>query len=300
MKKLLVALTVVIFAVGLALPAMAQLAPPAIEDGYAEVYMWDGTNWVLLDPADRECELYLQGSQHEQYRWQSDTAATICSGPYLPPHPEPLRSNDLFVKNYLHYFPWIEMVIWNNDIVWDVFKPGDYMGKVFMLSLQANCPVLIHFGSGTFPAPVGFKFDPYDKDGEIIIEDVTIPDTDANSADNKWWQYSMLKDTNTGTPPDEIEVMYWWEQGTVDDWNDPHHVTTTVPDKDNVVDSPKGPFPAGWVKAPGLNCDYTIIPDTDELHTAKYIMFYEDINVEVCDSEGKYFDEFVITIVPDP
>lgn len=289
----------VIFVVGLALPGVA-VEPQPIDDGYAEVYEWTGTAWMLLNPAERECELYLQGSQHEQYRWQSDTAAEICFGPYYPPHPEPLRSNDLFVKNYLHYFPWIEMVIWNNDIVWDVFKPGDYMGKVFMLYLQANCPVLIHFGSGTFPAPIGFDFDPLDKDGKIISGEVTIPDTGPTSADNKWWQYSMLKETNIGTFPDEIEVMYWWEQGTVDDWLDPHYVTTTVPLKTNVVDSPKGPFPAGWVKAPTLNCDYTIIPDSLELHDAKYIMFYEDINVEPCDSEGKYFDEFVITIVPDP
>jgi len=301
MKKLLVALTMVIFVIGLVLPTVA-LEPPAIDDGYHEVYEYDYAAgvWVPINAIQRVVEMFTQGSQIEQYRWESDPAAQVCQGPYFPPEPEDPESNNLFVKNYVHYFPWIEMHIVNNELVWDVFKPGDYMAKAFMVGLQANCPVLIHFGSGAFPAPTGFEFDPTNKDGHILFGDKEIDDTPENAVEDKEWLYSMLNKGSEGTPPDVIDVMWWWVQGTQADWDDPHYMTNAVPAKDNVVPSPHGPFPTGWVRAPEMNCDYTIVPDTEELHEGKYIIFYEDINIETCDSEGKYFDEFVITIVPDP
>ncbi len=192
------------------------------------------------------------------------------------------------------------MHIVSNELVWDIFKPGDYMGKAFMIALQANCPVLVHFGSGgPFKVPKSFDFNPKDKDGKIVLGDLTIPDLPANTADDKQWQYSMLDKGSIGTSPDVIDVMWWWTLGTKADYDEPHYMTNVVPGKDNVVDSPHGPFPPGWVRAPGMNCDYTIIPE-DVDHEYQYIIFYEDIDVEACDSEGKYFDAFVITIVPDP
>lgn len=310
MKKLLVALTAVIFAVGLVLPAAADIPGPAIGDGYHQVYVFNyytGT-WDIIDQVLKECEVFSQGSTISQYRWESDPAASVCDGDYYPPEPEDPEDNNLTVRNYVHYFPWIDMHIVSKDMVWDVFKPGDYMSKAFMIALKANCGVLIHFGSGgPFPVPESFDFDPDDKDGEIVMGPYTVEDVPGKTIDDKQWQYSMLKkEIGKGTPPDVIKTMYWWTQGDIDDWNDPHLMTNLVPDKDNVVDSPHGPFPTGWVLAPTMNCDYTIVPEVDpvtgdpELHFGKYIIFYEDIYIDDCVSEGKYFDEFVITIVPDP
>jgi len=302
MKKLLVSLMAVILVLGLSLPAMA-LDPPAIDDGYHQVYVYDwatGT-WEVIDPIYKPCEVFSQGSQIEQYRWESDPAAKVCSGPYLPPEPEKPESNNLLVKNYVHYFPWIDMHIVSNEMVWDVFKPGDYMSKAFMIGLKANCGVLVHFGAGgPFPVPVSFEFDPLDKNGHIVLDDYSVPDVPENAVDDKQRLYSMLKEGLPGTPPDVVNTMYWWVQGTQADWDDPHFMTNEVPDKDNVVTSPTGKPPTGWVKAPDLNCDYTIYPDSEEMHKGKYIIFYEDIDIGECVSEGKYFDEFVITIVPDP
>jgi len=302
MKKLLVSLMAVIFVLGLSLPAMA-IDPPTIDDGYHQVYVFDWATgiWEVIDWQTKECEVFSQGSSFQQYRWESDPDAEPCAGPYLPPEPEAPESNNLIVKNYVHYFPWIDMHIVSNEMVWDVFKPGDYMSKAFMIGLKANCGVLIHFGSGgPFPVPANFVFDPLDKNGHIEFVDYSVPITPEKTVDDKQRLYSMLKEGLPGTPPDVVETMYWWVQGDLDDWNDPHYMTNLVPAKDNVVDSPHGPFPTGWVRAPDMNCDYTIVPDEVLLHEGKYIIFYEDIELDECVSEGKYFDEFVITIVPDP
>ena len=295
MKKLLVALTVAVFLVGLALPAMA-IPDPAVGDGYHEVYTWDGTAWVPLPVLERYCEMFSKISNIEQWNFESDPAATVCSGPYLPPEPEdPIQKH---IYNYAHVFPWIKIHFNQTRLIWDVFKPGNYMAKAFIIGLQANTPVLIHFGAGTFKTPDAFVDG---QDGKITFRDETKEGEDAAFGDKKRL-YSLLDKPAdvSGTPPDVIDVMWWWVQGDVDDWDDPHYMTDAVPAKTNVVDSPKGPFPAGWVKAPNLNSDYTIVKDSDELHVAKFIVFYEDIEVEPCDSEGKYFDKFVISITPDP
>lgn len=302
MKKLLVALTVVIFAVGLALPAVADIPDPAVGDGYHEVYTWDGTAWVPLPTLERYCEMYSDVPEPlNQYNFASAKGTTPCTGPYQNPEaPKPLQKH--FV-NYLHLFPWIKCVINQTRLIWDVFKPGNYMSKAFVMALQANCPVLIHFGSGKFPVEVPMAFDsgyPATMNGKIVTGPFEKPDTPENTFDDKKRIGSLLPKGNPGTDPDVVEVWWWWTQGTLKSWDEGHFMTETPPNKGDIGPSPTGAEPTQWVPAPEMNCDYTIINDSKELHDVKFISFYEDIYVEPCDSEGKYIDEFVITICPDP
>jgi len=182
-------------------------------------------------------------------------------------------------------------------LIWDVFKPGNYMAKAFVIKLKANCPVHVHFGTFTdLDVPIGFEDG---QDGMITWAEKT-KDGPENAFGNKEWDYSMLGKDLTGTPPDIIDVWWWWCDGSVDDWTNAHIMTNEVPDKGLTQDSPTGEFPDLWVAAPDMNCDYTVFEDTVDLHDGEYITFYEDIYVEDCDSEGKYIDEFAITMIPDP
>lgn len=299
MKKLLVALTVVIFAVGLALPTAAALPDPAVTpNGYHEVYEYVNNQWVAIDPMFKYAEMYSKISNIEQYRFESDPAAVVCTSPYREPEPEdPIQKT---IINRLHLFPWIEIHFNQTLLIWDIFKPGNYMAKAFIIGLQANTPVLIHFGSGTFDVPVAFEGG--QDNGHIVMGPITKPDVPEVTIGDKERVYSLIDkaDAEAGTPPDVIDVMWWWVQGDIDDWNAPHLMTNAVPAKDNVVPSPSPGWPTGWVKAPTMNSNYTIVPDTEELHYGKYIVFYEDILVEPSDSQGKYLEKFVITICPDP
>lgn len=296
MKRSLVALILVMFVVGLALPAMA--IPEPVGDGYHEVYTWDGA-WVPLPEFERYCEMYSDRPEGpNQYNFLSAKGTEPCEGPYQAPE-APANPLQKYFVNELRLFPWVKVWINQTNLVWDVFKPGNYMSKAFVLAIQANCPVLMHLGSGTFNIPSGF--DP--EENKITVEEYEKEDVPKNAFDDKWRTESLLpppKDELSGTPDDVIDVWWWWIETDAASWTDGHYMTETPPDKGVVVPSPEGGFPEGWVPAPVVNCDWTIIPDSEELHVGTYIAFYEDILVEECDSEGKYIDEFVISICPDP
>ena len=311
MKKLLVALTMAVFVVGLAVPAVAVTFPePACgPNGYHEVYEFDFINrvWVPIPALLRECEMFSKLSNVEQYRFESDAAAAVCSPDYLNPEAEPPVQKTIY--NRLHLFPWIDIHFNQTELIWDVFKPGNYMAKAFVIALAANCDVHIHFGEGTFDVPD--KLVDGQENGHIGFREET-KGGPAVAIGDKERQGSLLGKEAPGTPPDVVDVWWWWVQGSVEDWDAPHIMTGdgeqhayTVPDKDNIVTSPHGPFPLGWVPADLMNCDFTIVRDIlydgiAKLHFGKYIVFYEYIHVEPCDSEGKYLDDFVITIFPDP
>ena len=288
MKKLAVALTVVIFLVALALPAMAT-------NGYHRVFKWEVGAWVETD----EAEMFSKLENKEQYRFSSRDPARPCYPFYVPPEPEdPIQKT---IINRAHLFPWIDIHFNQTELIWDLFKPGCYMTKAFMIKLRANCPVQVHYGAGTFPAPVDFEDG--QEDGKIIIGTHEKEDVPENALGDKEYQYSLLTKPadKTGTPEDVIDVYWWWKQGEVSDWDLPHEVTNVVPDQGKIAD-PFGDqeFPNGWVRAAAMNSMCTVIPDSEELHVNKYLVFYENLKVEPCDSEGKYLEEFVISICPDP
>ena len=303
MKKLLVVLTLVMFVVALTLPVMGEIPDPAVGDGYHQVYKWNGTAWVVLGTLERYCEMYSDTPEGpNQWNFWSAKGTTPCTGPYQ--NPEPMKPLQKYFLNELHLFPWVKVVINETRLIWDVFKPGDYMSKAFVIAMQANCPVLIHFGNGTFNVPTGFDL----ATNKIVVGPYEKEDDAKNKFEDKNRTGSLLPEEKaelSGTPPDVIEVWWWWVEGTQASWDDGHYMTETPPGKGadgRPIEgpSPEGGWPTAWVPAPDMNGDYTIIPDSEDLHVAKYIAFYEDILVEDCDSEGKYIDEFVISICPDP
>ena len=286
MRKLAVSLIIFVLTVGLALPALAGEI-----GGYHQVYEYDPVvGWVLTD----KCEMFSKTSNVEQYRWQSAPLAEPCYvGPYLPPEPEaPIQKT---MKNFAHLFPWIEIHFNETVLVWDIFKPGDYMAKAFIIQLKSNGPVQVHLGAGTFSYPASFDPGPEEgQDGKILFKEEEKLGDDVAFCE-KVRQYSLLcKDetTSPGTPPDLIDVRWWWYQSAVKP--DPHLISpeefAKMPDKDE------------WVPCRDVNSTLIIVPDSEQLHEYPYgwnIVFFEDLLVEQCDSEGKYYEEFVITICPD-
>ena len=281
MKKLLVALTVMAFLVGLAVPALAE------ENGYHEVYKYDYATgmWVLTD----DCEMFSQDSDSDQYRWESAEGVGPCYPYYVEPTPEAPVQFD--IMNHAHLFPWIEAHITETHLTWDIFKPGDYMAKTFIIQLKANCPVQIHLGGGTWDIPAEFV------DGKLnghIDPGPFTKEGDENMMGDKLREYSLLgKDDISGTPPDEIEVRWWCY--TAHGVKPPAHEIT---DAEFALMPPK----ADWPLARDSNCTSVTIPDSEELHVLDntHVVFFEDLFVEQCDSEGKYVDLFAVTITADP
>lgn len=301
MKKLAV-LTMVAFLVGLAAPALA--AP-----GYHEVYKWDLRDGVLGWGLTDEAEMFSKDSDDDQYRWQS--AEGVVPGvtlTYAPPTPNPPVQFDIY--NYVHLFPWIDIDITETQLIWDIFKPGDYMAKTFMLQFKANCPVLVHLGSGTWQIPDVFVGTYMPQDGHIEPGDFTKegtvtlpygdpPYTNDIGMEDKVRLYSLLgatepeKSPNVSDEEDKIEVRLWWY------WKHGDKPSTWQISTDEFGRMP----PKGeWPLARNLNSTEIIIPDTNALHEHDntHLVFFEDLFVEQCDSEGKYFEVFAITITADP
>jgi len=94
-----------------------------------------------------------------------------------------------------------------------------------------------------------------------------------------------------GTSPDTIDINYWWcfadERPDLYEWNS---AAEPVPVENNV-----GPNPDQWKRASDMNGQVITIPDID---VWKYLAFFENIKVENSDSEGKYFEQFSITVAP--
>lgn len=286
MKRLLLCLTLAVLLVGFGVPAMGM---------YHFVYEPDDVGgWEALDADLRECEMFSATSAPRTYRFQSYAGTSPGIGTtYIGPEAAPPM--EVTIYNRLHLFPWITAHFNETVLIWDVFLPGNYMSKAFVVSLAANCPVMIHFGAGTFDVPdrllEGYT------DGSISTMEWEVDE----DIDNKWRDYSLLgKDDISGTPDDVIATKWWWEIGTVDDWDYSDEMTNTVPGKNTNASFPALGTPTGWVAAPDMNGQSCILEDSVCLHEGIYLTFYEDIHVEVCDSEGKYLDEFTITICPDP
>lgn len=289
MKKVVV-LTIVAFLVGLAAPALAD---NAVEERgvYHEVYKYDSVEgWGLT----REAEMYSKISASGDYRWESHPLAWPGKIRYMNPTPEPPVQFDIY--NYVHLFPWIEAHITETHLTWDIFKPGDYMAKAFILQFQANCPVLVHLGEGTWWIPSYFVGGP--QNGHIMPGPFTKKGPDVKIED-KPRKYGLLRDPEgkeknpAGTPTDAIEVRYWYQIVLGDkpsEWKISPEELKALPPKDQ------------WIPAVGANSRSLIFPDTDMLHEPNkyHVVFYEDLLVEKCDSEGKYLDVFAITITADP
>ena len=286
MMKKIVILTMMVFLVGL-------IITPLVNAAYHQVYAWDDETCAWREASHVEAEMYSEESDGDVYQWQSAEGADPGTTPYQ--EPEPHAPIQFHITNHAHVFPWIDAEITETHLTWDIFQPGDYMAKTFILSFMANCPVQVHLGSGTWEIPATFVGGK--ENGHIEMDEFTKPAT-GPVADveigKKVRQYSLLcKDEEvSGTPPDEIDVRYWWyiARGSMPD-------TTYISDEEFADMPPK----EDWRRAERLNCKSITIRDSKKLHEGGvHLVFFEDLEVEACDSEGKYVDLFAITITPDP
>jgi hypothetical protein len=273
--------------------SVCLVAPAVAEDsGYHEVWEPDALSWKIS--IQKYAELYGRGSDDQQYRWQSVAQATICEPPYYVPEPEfPGALRKVIIDEAVLY-PWIEVHIRENDIHWDLFKPRVFMGKTFQMWIAANTPIQILFGCGTISVPDDFDL----AENEIIWADYT---EDSCLTDKIRIKSILGKGVNDqGTPPDEIKEYLWWYPYIPqfpNDEPDPHRITTV----ELGLLPAWGDFsPTGWQYAPDLNGMIWTYDDTDELHEGGWFQFFEVLDVDSCDSEGKYYKELVVTVAPDP
>jgi hypothetical protein len=268
----------------IAVALTAMLVVPALADdtGYHEVWEYHPVMGWYINP-EQHAELYCTESEHNQYRWESNPAATICMPPYYPPEPEPPHVKIVYDEAVL--FPWIDFDVFERDVHWDIFKPGCFMGKTFQVFMRANTPIQILFGCGTLVFPVAFN----DTLNEIEWDD----DFFGECLTDKIRIKSILgKVVNPGTPPDEIEECLWWYEAP--NRPDPHRISAA----ELAMIPPCGHD--DWWCVNELNGMIWTYPDTDQLHTGWWVQFFEELLVEFCDSEGKYYKEIHMTVCPDP
>ena len=288
MKRLII-LALVASLVGLGIPALAAYHQVYTPDGNGTSNGNGNSGWRIA--GHTECEMFSEDSDGDVYQWQSAEGAEVGSGSYMEPTVHGPIQFDII--NHAHVFPWIDADITETHLTWDIFLPGDYMAKTFIIQLRANCPVQIHLGGGTWLIPAEFVGGK--KDGHIELGEFTEKaEGDEFFIGDKIREYSLLrKDDISGTPPDEIEVRYYWYTAYGE-----KPATGTISDEEFAGMPPKEDWPLGR----DLNCESITILDTEQLHEEgqTHIVFFEDLDVEACDSEGKYVDLFAITITPDP
>jgi hypothetical protein len=265
--------------------ALLLTVPAFADTGYHEVYEWgyEGAAAWRVNP-EQHAEFYGDGSEHNQYRWESNPAARICFTPYYPPEPEPPHQKVITDQAVL--FPWIDFDVYEKDLHWDIFKPGVYMGKSFQVFMRANTPVQVLFGCGTILAPVAF-----DKDNKEIIWDEW--STDRCLTDKLRIKSILGIKDNPGTPPDELQEWLWYRQHC-EGRPDPHRIS----EEEMEMVPPFGSD--AWRWAVDWNGQTWIVEDTEQLHLGCFYQFYEVLQVESCDSEGDYYKEIVMTVAPDP
>jgi hypothetical protein len=285
--------------------------------GYHEVYQQDGNEWVPIgspDDPDHHAEMFSASPEGpNQYQFQSDPRWEVGGQTYYPP-----LANDPLIKtivNEVRYYPWIIVHLNETDLIWDIFKPGTYMSKGPIITIQANCPVASFVGSwrgdggtgsgrvvpwlpGAPILKIPLSFDP--ATNKIIWEEYGITHRDNTDAiENKPRIASLMKDEiSPGTDPDVID-MFWFAYQLPED-EDPNPFEVTEEEMENIV---PGPNSDEWYTPEELEAPDAVlfIPDSVELHFGKKFITFEKLVVEDCDSEGKYYNEFTLFFAPaDP
>jgi len=293
--------------------------------GYHEVY--DGTtgSWVKIGgPLEdgHHAEMFSASPElGNQYQFRSDGRATVGSTTqYGPLATDPLIKT---IENKVQYYPWLKVSLNETVLTWDIFKPGKYMSKGPIVSLQANCPVMVFVGS--FNTANGKRIAWWvDNDPVLQIPHVKNHTTEliefvdyggshgdlTNKIEDKPRVHSLLKstyDTGTGewtdgegfggTDPDVIKMAWWGYMA-----NDVASISEYLISAGELAMVPT-PNHADWytpaeLEAPGA---VEFIPDCVDLHNTVYLVSFEEREVEDCVSEGFYYEKFTLFFAPaDP
>jgi len=163
--------------------------------------------------------------------------------------------------------PWLEVSISETEIIWDAFKPGDYMSLGSVLWIASNSDVTVLYGTGG----------PDREPGPAVREGSLLPKTPGNP----------------GTPPDEITlwVTCVWGEPSSPHIGDPE----LLPPEDDRSTNPEDLF-RSWIRFDDLDRYQMKILKSTELENGIAFSHYHIINVDPHSSEGNYFDQFAITI----
>jgi hypothetical protein len=307
MRKLFVVVCVV--------TGMLLMTGAAWAVGYHAVYQQVGNSWQAISgptAPNHHAEMY-SGSPDigNQYQFRSDPRWEVGGQtPYAPLATDPLVKR---IINEVRYYPWLIVSLNETDLIWDIFKPGKYMSKGPLVSLKANCPVAAFVGSyasssgngrvawwitGSPKLQVPHSFDP--TTGKITWVDYGVPPHSDNTdaIENKPRTASLIKDDlSPGTPPDVID-MYWWGYTA----NSLTGISELEISSEELAKIP-GPDSADWYSPAELEdpAAVELIEDSVPLHKGIYLISFEKLEVEDCDSEGKYYAEFTLFFAPaDP
>ena len=160
--------------------------------------------------------------------------------------------------------PWLKVSISETELIWDVFKPGRYMALGPVLRIASNVAVTILYGTGG-------------------------PDSALGPAERK----SGLLSKNSGNPDDEIRL---WATCLWGEPSSPHAGNPELlPPADRISTNREDLF-GYWIDFIHLDGYPMKISESEELKNGIAFSWYNMINVDPSNSEGNYFEQFVITI----
>jgi len=167
--------------------------------------------------------------------------------------------------------PWFEVSISETEIIWDAFKPGDYMSLGSVLWIASNSDVTILYGTGGPDRALG----PAVREGSLL------PKTPGNP----------------GTPPDEITL---WVTCVWGEPSSPHIGDPELLPREYQTSTNPGDLFRSWIRFDHLDGYQMKISESAELENGIAFSHYNIIDVDPCCSEGHYFDQFAITISVEP
>ena len=164
-------------------------------------------------------------------------------------------------------YPWVKVSISETELIWDIFKPGRYMSLGPVLRIASNVAVTILYGTGSSHSALG----PAVRMSSLL------------SKSSSRWSVS----------DDEIRL---WATCL---WGTPSHPHAgdprLVPPPDHISNNPEDLF-SYWINFIHLDGYQMRVPESEELRKGIAFSCYNMINVDPCNSEGNYLEQFVITI----
>ena len=163
--------------------------------------------------------------------------------------------------------PWLKVSISGTELIWDVFKPGRYMSVGPVLRIASNVAVEILYGTGGPNSALG----PAVRKGSLL------PKTPSN------W----------GNPDDEIRL---WTTCLWGEPSSPHVGDPELLPPANQISNNPGDLFGYWIDFVHLDGYRMNIPESEQLKNGTAFSWYNMINVDPSNSEGSYFEQFIITI----
>ncbi len=159
--------------------------------------------------------------------------------------------------------PWVEISISGTEFIWDVFKPGRYMALGSVLRITSNVSVVILYGTGGRDSALG----------PAVRKSSLLPKNSGTSDEIRLWATCLW-----GTPSS-------LHAGNPE----------LVPPDYRISTNPEDLF-SYWIDFIHLNGYEMIIPESEQLKKGIAFSWYNMISVDSFYSEGRYFEQFVITI----